>query len=86
MTVKPVSAEVVAAPRFLEEHRTEDEKAMKMTEDYMRRWFASRPKVTIKVPDDTWVQLNGYTFIVKGGERVAVPDEVANILEEAGRI
>jgi len=52
----------------------------------MKAYFASRPKVSIKTREDEWVQINGYTFIIKGGERVEVPQDVADILEETGRI
>lgn len=52
----------------------------------MRDYFAARPKVTIKTREDERVQINGYVFIIKAGERVEVPVDVANILEESGRI
>jgi hypothetical protein len=52
----------------------------------MRDYFASQPKTSIKTRDDEWVQVNGYTFIIKKGERVDVPQDIANILEESGRI
>jgi hypothetical protein len=62
------------------------EKAAKMTENYMRDYYAKQEKVTIKCAEDQWVQVNGYTFIIKGGERVSVPKDIANLLEESGRI
>ena len=52
----------------------------------MREYFASQPKVSIKTREDQWVQVNGYTFIIKGGERVDVPEDVFKLLDEAGRI
>jgi hypothetical protein len=60
--------------------------AAKMTENYMRDYYAKQPKVSIKCAEDQWVQSNGYTFIIKGGERVEVPLGIAQMLEEAGRI
>lgn len=37
-----------------------------------------------KDPNFETVQINGYTFIIKRGEDVEVPDEVAQILYRAG--
>lgn len=54
--------------------------------DRMKAHFASRPKVSIRTRNDEWVQVNGYTLIIKAGERVEVPDEIATLLEESGRI
>jgi hypothetical protein len=61
-------------------------KAAKMTENYMRDYYAKQEKVSIKCADDQWVQVNGYTFIIKGGERVSVPKDIADLLEASGRI
>jgi hypothetical protein len=58
----------------------------KRTEDTMRDYFASQKKVSVKTSKDEWVQVNGYTYIIKGGDRVDVPLDIATILEEAGRI
>lgn len=54
--------------------------------DQMRKYFEGQPKVTIKTREQEWVQINGYTFIIQAGERVEVPEDVAKILEDAGRI
>ena len=51
-------------------------------------------KVKIKIPvdqlnkndDSVPVVVNGYIYQIKRGERVEVPEVVANILEEAGYI
>jgi hypothetical protein len=77
--------EIVKAPS-LDDHAGEDEKAQTATFDYMKAYFAAQPKVSVKCQEDQWVQVNGYTFIIKGGERVQVPQGVADILEESGRI
>jgi hypothetical protein len=77
VTPKPTSAD---KPTGAEER--ED----KNTEHRMRDYFASQPKVSIKTREDEWVQVNGYTYIIKKGERVEVPVDIANLLEESGRI
>lgn len=46
----------------------------------------AQPKVSVKLQEDTYVGINGYPFLIKGKERVSVPQQVADILEEAGRI
>lgn len=70
----------------LEDFTGTDAKEAVITENKMRQYFSSQPKVSIKTQEDQWVQVNGYTFIIKGGERVEVPRDIANILEESGRI
>src|SRR5690242_4098724 len=57
--------------------------------DEMRAHFAKQPKVRIRIrkeEGDQTVQINGYTFWIKAGERVDVPEQVAQILEDAGLI
>jgi hypothetical protein len=76
---------VVKAPTA-DKATSAEERQDKFTENTMREYFASRPKVTIKTREDEWVQVNGYTFIIQAGQRVEVPQDVADILEEAGRI
>lgn len=54
--------------------------------------LAKGKKVCIRLPKDQLnkedvvvpVCINGYTYQIKRGERVDVPEEVARILEEAG--
>ena len=58
----------------------------RFTENTMREYFAGQKKVSIKTQKDEWVQVNGFTFIIKGGERVEVPEDIAKILDDAGRI
>ena len=43
-------------------------------------------KVVVRVQEDTYVGINGYGFRIKGKTKVEVPEQVADILEEAGRI
>jgi len=52
----------------------------------IQRALAAQPKVTVKVQEDTYVGINGYPFLIKGKTKVSVPQQVADILEEAGRI
>lgn len=44
-----------------------------------------QPKVWVRCQRDETVQINGYTYQIKGGERVQVPEQVAELLYEAGR-
>lgn len=48
--------------------------------------LAAQPKVRIRVPVDTFVQINGYGFWIMGKQSVEVPQQVADVLAEAGRI
>lgn len=55
--------------------------------DRMREHFAKQPKVQIRIrkeDGDQTVQVNGYTFWIKAGEKVLVPEQIADILQEAG--
>jgi hypothetical protein len=52
----------------------------------MKAYFDAQKRVSIKTREDERVQINDYIFIIKGGERVDVPEDVALILEQAGRI
>ena len=78
----PVTPKAASVPK----PTSAEDRSDVLTENYMRDYYATQPKVTIKTRDDEWVQVNGYTFIIKGGVRVEVPKDIADILEEAGRI
>lgn len=65
---------------------TDEAREDAFTEDTMRKYFAGQKKIPVKPRDDQFVQVNGYTFILKGGERCEVPEDIYNILDEAGRI
>lgn len=45
-----------------------------------------QPKVRIRLPEDTLVQINGYGFWIQGKVPVDVPEQVAEVLAGAGRI
>lgn len=77
---------VTPTPEPTPEYTSEDAAKDKMTEEYMRNYFANQEKVSVKTQEDEWVQINGYTFIIKKGERVMVPKDVFEILDSAGRI
>ena len=64
----------------------EEAKAERDMLDIMREHFASQPKMLVKTNADALVQINGYTFMVKAGEKVAVPEEIADMLEAGGYI
>jgi hypothetical protein len=51
-----------------------------------KKALEAQPKVQVKVQEDTLVSINGYQFLIKAKTKVAVPQQVAEILEEAGRI
>jgi hypothetical protein len=52
--------------------------------DRMRDIFKAQPKVKVRLQEDQRVQINGYTFNIKGHATVEVPESVATVLEEAG--
>ena len=52
----------------------------------MREHFARQKKVSVRIlkeKGDAFVQVNGYTFIVQAGARVEVPEQIAQMLEDA---
>jgi hypothetical protein len=57
--------------------------------DRMREYFAKQPKRQIRIRKelgDQTAQINGYTFLMKAGEKISVPEDVAVLLEDAGII
>ena len=54
----------------------------------MRDKYAAEPRVRVKVHNDgpVQVQVNGYSFLIREGVPVMVPESVAEILEDAGYI
>jgi alanine racemase len=80
------TAKVPATASAVDETVEEDAKNDKMSIEYMRQHFAKQDRVSIKCAEDQWVQINNYTFAIKKGERVMVPQDVFDILDQAGRI
>lgn len=56
--------------------------------DKMKKHYAKEKRVPVKVraESDVPVQVNGYTFLIKPGERVMVPESIAKLLEDADYI
>lgn len=56
--------------------------------DKMKARFAGERRVPVKVHNDgpVFVQVNGYSFLIRENERVEVPESVARLLDEAGYI
>jgi hypothetical protein len=54
--------------------------------DIMREHFAAQPKILVKTKTDALVQVNGYTFLIKANDKVAVPEEIGDMLEVGGYI
>lgn len=54
----------------------------------MRDKYAKEKRVRVKIHNDAPVpvQVNGYSFLIREGVAVEVPESVAQILEEAGYI
>lgn len=54
----------------------------------MRDKYKAERRVAVKVHNDgpVSVQVNGYSFLIREGVRVEVPESVAEILDEAGYI
>ena len=52
----------------------------------MKAHLAKQPKVRVRLQRDTVVVMNGHTIHIQGGHSVMVPQQVAELLEESGRI
>lgn len=81
-----VPVEVNAIP--VEPKRTDVEQARMSRLDEMREYFKHQKRVRVKVRNDgdVPVQINGYTFVVQSNVSVEVPQDVADLLENAGYI
>jgi hypothetical protein len=56
--------------------------------DKMKKHFATAKRQTVKIRNDgdVFVQVNGYSFLIKPNVKVEVPTEIATLLDEAGYI
>lgn len=52
----------------------------------VKRQLASEPKVRIRLMNDEVVNKNGYMVQIQGKQWVEVPQSIAEILEQAGRM
>lgn len=75
-TVSAAEARLDAAAKRAQMNR------MKRTEAAL----AAQPKVPVRVPKDTTVQINGVGFYIKGKTTVQVPQQVYDTLIQADRI
>lgn len=55
---------------------------------FMRKKFAAEKRVTVKLrhDGDVFVQVNGYSFLIKPNVKVEVPESLIPLLEDAGYI
>ena len=87
----PDAPEIVAAVPTVDA-KVEAEQARLSLIDEMKKYFRAERakgnvrKVKIHNDSDVPVQINGYTFLVQKGVSVEVPNDVADLLEEAGYI
>ena len=58
--------------------------AIKNLKVKMREYLAAQPKVSVKCNRDAYVAINGLGFLVRGGERVSVPEPIYNLLDAGG--
>ena len=74
----------VAAPEGLTNEREAHESML----NTMTRIFKTQRRVPVKVHNDSdvFVQINGYSFLIKPGKTVEVPEQVRDLLEEGGYI
>lgn len=94
---QPVDANEIAMPAEMKapaQASITDAEIARITNETGRK-LAKFPKVRVRLPQtpngqsqlpDETVQINGYTFQIKRGEWVNVPEPVAVILEQAGLI
>ena len=46
----------------------------------------AQPKVRVRLREDRQFMVNGYTFVVKGGEPVEVPEQIADMVEDRFKV
>lgn len=84
----PASDQEIVTPKSFEEAKVEQEMARLSLIDQMREYFKTQPRRRVKVHNDSdvSVQVNGYTFVIQHGVNVDVPEDVADLLDQAGYI
>lgn len=83
-SAKSADEVIVAAPTVPDV--AAEAKAHQSMIDTMRDHFAAQPKRRIRVQEEQFVQVNGYSFRILPGEFVQVPEQVAQMLEDSNRI
>ena len=63
-----------------------DEKVHKNVYTATRAALMAQPKVRVRLREETFVSVNGVNFQLGSKEWLDVPEQVADILAEAGRI
>jgi hypothetical protein len=63
-----------------------DEEAFRTQYQRMAEYFRTSKRVRIRTMNEEFVQLNGYGFHIAPRKWVEVPEDVAEVLAEAGRI
>lgn len=63
-----------------------DESEFRTSYQRMAEYFANAKRVRIRTMNEEFVQLNGYGFHIAPRKWVEVPEDVAEVLAEAGRI
>jgi hypothetical protein len=62
------------------------EEAQRSMLNIMRDKFKNEKRVTVKVRNDSdvFLQVNGYSFLIKPNTKVEVPESIVPLLEDAG--
>lgn len=81
----------VVAPVAPSAIKVEDEAAFKAKAKRMGDILRAQPKRRVRISKELWgnetfVGINGYKFVIQNGIPVEVPEQVAQLLEDMGRI
>lgn len=65
---------------------SDSEEAQRSMLNIMADKFASEKRVSVKVRNDgdVFLQVNGYSFLIKPNVKVEVPESIVPLLEDAG--
>lgn len=63
-----------------------DEASFKSTYQRQRDFLMAQPRTRIRVQEETFVSVNGVNFVLEPKVWLDVPEQIAEILAEAGRI
>ena len=81
----------IAAPVVADRISAADEAKFAAKSKRMGEILRAQPKRRIRISKElfgveTFVGINGYKFVIQNGVAVEVPEQVAQLLEESGRI